>query len=563
MHESGATVSSRRWTSLIGASLSVWLSRRSSKLSEKGLWAARSGAIQRAQLRDLLVRASGTEIGRAAGFSRLAAMPDEALVRGYREAVPIVDYEGYRERFVRMREHGEPDVTWPGVVRDWAQTSGTTGGEKYIPVSKEMMRSNYRAAMDIFAHAKRFGVSLPALFGGRLLFLGGSTDVSVNAHGIRTGDLSGLVTPLIRWPMSAVYSPGADVALMSDWPAKIEAMARLAMRQDIRMISGMASWSLVLYQRVLELSREQGHGSSALREVWPGMTLFVHGGVKYAPFDARVREAWSGRADLNDPSCDLPHRLEVYPASEGFIAMQDTPGDPGLRLSTDIGIFFEFVPVEEIDRDDARAFTCDRVDRGQRYVVVMSTCAGLWRYIIGDVVEFDTIPPDGPARLRIVGRHRHFINAFGENLIVEQIENAVAEAQRETGARVGEFTASPVYPGERTSAGLELAIEWEQIGDDPALAERFRDVFDASLKRQNADYRTKRTANLGMRPPTLTLLCIGAVHAWMESKGKLGGQHKAPRCANHRELLDELVLASGGPIEVIGPERDAPAPVRV
>lgn len=464
------------------------------------------------------------------------------MVRAFRTAVPAGDYERFRAALARMRNDAEPDVLWPGVVRDWAQTSGTTGGEKYIPVSKEMMRSNFRAALDIFAHASRMGVSLPGLLGGRLLFLGGSTSVEVNRHGVRTGDLSGLVTPLIRWPLSEVYTPGPGVALMSHWPSKIDAMARLTLGQDIRFVSGMASWSLVLFQRVLELARERDPGVRCLREVWPNFTLFVHGGVKYAPFDPRVREVWSG-----DPAGDIPFRLEVYPASEGFIAVQDTRHDPGLRLHTDIGVYYEFVPLEEIGRDDARSFDCTEVERGQRYVVVMTTCAGLWRYVIGDVVEFDSVPRGpgtGPARLRIVGRHRHFINAFGENLIVEDIERAVVAARDASDANIGEFTAAPVYPAPGRAAGLELAVEWLGAAPGSRDIERFAFAFDRRLRDVSVDYNTKRTGDLGMGPPTVTALPPGTFHRWMESTGKLGGQHKAPRCANHRDILESVVGAA-------------------
>jgi hypothetical protein len=292
----------------------------------------------------------------------------------------------------------------------------------------------------------------------------------------------------------------------------------------------MASWSLVLFQRVLELAREQRRDVRCLRDVWPDFRLFVHGGVKYPPFDPRVRETWSG-----DPAIDIPMRLEVYPASEGFIAMQDTPRDPGLRLGMDVGVFYEFVPLEEIDKPDARAFTCDQVEKGARYVVTMSTCAGLWRYIIGDVVEFDSIPPDGPPRLRIVGRHRHFINAFGENLIVEEIEHAVVAARDALGARIGEFTAGPVYPEGGRRAGMELAIEWES---SPDLLPRFAHIFDDALKRKNVDYATKRTGDVGMAPPTVTTVPMGTFNRWMESRGKLGGQNKCPRCANHRQFVE-------------------------
>lgn len=525
-----------RWTSLIGAGLRVKLSARTRRLSNLAWWATHSADIQRAQLRSLLAHAAGTEFGRKHRFARLAQASDHDLVNAYRNEVPPSEYEPFRPLMERMREGAEPDITWPGVIRDWAQTSGTTGGQKYIPVSREMMQSNYRAALDIFAHAVRFGASLSTLMSGRLFFLGGSTSLSVSPKGIRTGDLSGLVTPLIRWPLSEIYSPGPRIALMEHWPSKIDAMAQLGLEQDVRFVSGMASWSLVLFQKVVELARQRDPDVKCLRDVWPNLQLFVHGGVRYAPFDPRVREAWSA-----DPDIDIPIRLEVYPASEGFIAVQDRRDDPGLRLHTDLGVFYEFIPAEEIDRPAPRAFTCEQVEKGQRYVVTMTTCAGLWRYVIGDVVVFDTIPPDGPPRLRIVGRHRHFINAFGENLIVEDIERAVVAARDASGARLGEFTAAPVYPSEGRRSGLEIALEWDGAPRiDPDAVRRFADAFDASLRANNVDYDTKRTGDLGMAPPTVTVLPTGSFHRWMESRGKLGGQHKAPRCANHREIVDGI-----------------------
>ncbi len=530
---------SARWTGAIGVGLAAILARRAAYLSKTQARAADARRVQLAQLRSLLRLARRTEVGRAARFDRALGRGDADMLAAYRDALPVGDYEVWRARMARMRVLAEPDVAWPGVVMDWAQTSGTTGGEKYIPVSRQMMRSNRAAALDIFAHAMRFGVSLPRLTAGKMLFLGGSTDVTVNDKGVRTGDLSGLVTGMIRWPLSQVYSPGPEVALLSHWPTKIEAMSRAVARQDIRFVSGMASWSLVLFERVLELARRGDPSVRCLRDVWPDFTLFVHGGVRYAPFDTRVREAWSG-----DPAIDVPHRLEVYPASEGFIAVQDIPGDPGLRLHVDHGNFFEFIPVEEIHAAAPRAYLCDEVEKGRRYVVVMSTCAGLWRYIIGDVVEFDTVPPEGPPRLRIVGRHRHFINAFGENLIVEEIERAVVSAQQELGLRTGEFTAAPVYPAPARRAGLELVVEWTPSSRDQVA--RFAETFDRALRSINVDYNTKRTGDLGMAVPTITPVPMGAFHRWMEQSGKLGGQHKCPRCANSREILEQVVTAASG-----------------
>lgn len=547
-----------RLTSLVGLGLRTYLTNRIKLLGDVRHWQENTAGIQLAQLRNLLRVASGTEFGKAHDFARLGELPNDELLDAYRKAVPVVDWYASKDMIARMREQGQSDVLWPGKVMDFAQTSGTTAGDKFIPVSKEMLKSNFRASLDIFAHTIRFGVSLPRMLAGKCVFLGGTTDLATNEHGVRTGDLSGIVTPLIRWPISEIYLPGKDIALMSNWPQKIEAMARRCIDADVRMVSGMCSWQLVLFERVIQLARERGRDAKTLRDVWPNMQVLVHGGVKYSPFDQRMRTVWSGSPEGED----FPVRLELYPASEGFVAIQDTRGDPGLRLNSDLGNFFEFVPEEDL-RPGAqlsaapRSYACWEVEKGQRYVVVLSTCAGMWRYVLGDVVEFDTIPDkprwlgggggDGACRLRIVGRHRHFINAFGENLIVEHIENAVAHAARASGLVVGEFTAAPVYPQGTQRAGLELAVEIERLPAPADALERFVQAFDASLKEQNADYTTKRTDSLGMAPPTITPMALGTFHRWMASRGKLGGQNKCPRCANGRDFVDGVksVAAQG------------------
>ncbi len=539
--------SGNAWTGVIGTGLALKLRKRIRLLSDREHWSKNAQSIQTQQLRTLLTLAQRTEVGRQAGFSKLLNLDDAALLRDYRKCLPLADYEQYRAQLARTRENAEPDVCWPGVVMDWAQTSGTTGGEKYIPVSKQMMRSNYIAALDIFAHSIRRGLPLKDLFGGKMLFLGGTTQVTTNEHGIRTGDLSGLVTPLIKWPLSQVYTPGKEIALLSDWPTKIQKIAELCINQDVRFVSGMSSWSLLLFEQLVETaSKTTGGKASTLKDIWPNFQMFIHGGVRYPPFDPRVRTAWSG-----NPTDDVPYRLEVYPASEGFIAVQDEPNPPGgapspLRLHTDIGVFYEFVPAEEIHDPEARSFTVGEVETGQRYVVVMSTCAGLWRYVIGDVVVFDSAPgpkgTGGVPRLRIVGRHKHFINAFGENLIVEQVENAVVAARDATGLDIGEFTASPIYPTETTRGGLELVIELDR--PDAAL-EAFAKRFDESLKAQNVDYTTKRGESFGMTEPRLTPVPMGLFSDWMASRGKLGGQNKVPRCANHRDFVNGLREMAG------------------
>ncbi|MEZ6242218.1 MAG: GH3 auxin-responsive promoter family protein [Phycisphaerales bacterium] len=535
------------WTALVGMGLAARVARRAARLRDEAHWRDHAMRAQHETLRDLLTKAAGARVGRDHDFARIASIHDPAeRLAAYRKALPVRDWYVWREHISQMRDEGRPDILWPGRVELFAQTSGTTAGDKYIPVSKDMLRSNYLASLDIFAHLRNRGVSLARITSGKCLFLGGSTDLAVNQHGIKTGDLSGLVTPLIRWPISQIYSPGPDIALMNDWPAKIEAMAELTLTQDVRFISGMPSWALVLMQRVLELAKERGRKGDRILDVWPNLEVFVHGGVKYAPFEPRVNQVFSG-----DKDTDLPQRIELYPASEGFIAIQDREHEPAMRLLSDGGNFFEFVPLERIDDDDPEAFTADKVDKGQRYVVVLTTCAGLWRYNLGDVVEFDSIPTaiegkkgDGPPRLRIVGRHRHFINAFGENIIVEHIEQAVARAAADAGLTVGEFTAAPVYPAGGSRAALQLAVEIENKPGDEKLS-RFATAFDAAIKAVNVDYTTKRSDDLGMGPPTITPIPPGSFHRWLESRGKLGGQHKCPRCANHRDIIDSLLHVAG------------------
>lgn len=535
-------------TTLVGHAIGWRVARRRRRLADTGWWARNTARLQLRQLEGLLSAGSFCRFGRERHFERILGLPDPIeRYEAFKKAVPIADWYAFKDGIAEMREQGKRGVLWPGLVTRFAQTSGTTAGDKFIPVSDEMLRSNYLASLDIFAHLANRGVPASRIMGGRCLFLGGSSNLDYNEHGIATGDLSGLVTPLIRWPLSKIYSPGPEIALMSDWPAKIEAMANLTIDQDIRFISGMPSWAMVLIDRVIELARERGRDASCARDIWPNLEVFVHGGVKYAPFQPRMSRAFSG-----DPGTDFPCRQELYPASEGFIAMQDRTGDAGMRLLTDIGTFYEFVPLERINDDNPEAFPCWAVEKGQKYCVVMTTNAGLWRYNIGDVVEFDNIPAapdgtggDGPCRLRIVGRHRHFINAFGENLIVEHIEHGVAEAAKATGVEPGEFTAAPVYPTETTRSGLELAVELPE-GVPPETLERFRDAFDRAVKAVNVDYTTKRTDSLGMQAPTLTALPMGTFHRWLDDRGKLGGQHKCPRCANHREIIEPLIAIARG-----------------
>ena len=503
--------------SVVGALLAPYLRLVNRRLRRA---AADPAGAQRRVFESLLRRGKDTVFGREHGFARIRTPAEFA------RAVPIRDYVGRLEMFQRILA-GEPDVSWPGRVRYFAQTSGTTAGDKRIPVTDEMMRANRRAAVRIFAYYdRRDGLRAGELFGGKLLFLGGSTALEHTESGALVGDLSGIATQSILWPISRHYEPGEELALIDDWEEKVSRVAERTAGRDVRFITGMPSWVKVLFDRVCSLRGVAPSGG--ISRVWPNLRLFVHGGVNFAPYREGFLRYFAGDHGLEF--------LEVYPASEGFVAIQAERDRPGMEVMTDNGLFYEFVPLSEWGREDAPRLGIGEVETGIPYSVVLSTCAGLWAYDLGDVVRFTSVCPP---RVVFAGRNRQFINAFGENVIGEQVSAAVAGAADRTGARVAEFTAGPVYPGDERRAGAhEYVIEFEK-SPEPGL-EAFAGAVDDEVTRLNHDYSVKRGGNLGMTRVEVTDVPRGTFHAWMKAHGKLGGQHKVPVCSNDREMIDEL-----------------------
>lgn len=529
------------------------LARRMRLLANAGHWHRHTARIQLKQLQTLLKTASDTEFGRKHDFARIARLDPAEMLRAYRAAVPVQRFSGFREYTNRMLDDGQPDVLWPGKMPFFCLSSGTTGLRKNVPFSLQMRESCFRAAMDAFAYAGTWGVSLPRLTGGKFLLFSGTTNPPANEHGIRVGVASGIALTRMRWPISAVASSPKDVMAMPDWGEKLERMAQIASTQDIRLVAGLCSWTLVLFERVLELARARDASVRGIVDVWPQMQLLVHAGMGYAPFDARMREAWSGRS--NGPG--FPYRMDTYSASEAFVSHQDLPNEPSMRLASDLGNFFEFVPLEEVDAPEPRAFACHEVVKGQPYAVVMSTCAGLWRYNIGDVVSFDNIPGDlngdggdGPCRLRVVGRERLFMNSFGEKLMIDHIEAAVSDAAKATGLTIREFTAAPDFPTPTRLARLEFAIEFIDASSGPPSAhdlQQFARILDDRLLFHCSTYVEMRTGSKCMVEPAITPLPKGTFVRWLVGQGKLDAQVKVPRCANHREILDAVVATSRQP----------------
>jgi hypothetical protein len=475
-------------------------------------------AEQEATLLGLVGRARRTEFGRQHDFEAIRSIAD------YQSRVPPREYLDVKPLLERALD-GHADVLWPGCPRYWVKTSGTTAGDKALPVTAEAFASHRRGGWDaLLMAAERVGAR--RLFGGPMLFLGGCTRLAPIGARAQCGDLSGLVAHRLPPVIRGLYSPGADLAAIPDWETRIDAIAARVAQQDLRLLSGMPSWMLILFERVARLA-----GGAAVRigDRWPNLGVFVHGGVSFAPYQD-VFEHWIGRP---------LERVEVYPASEGFVALQ-TERTGGLSLMLDYGIFYEFVPVEDLGAPRARRHTVADVELDRSYAVVLTTPAGLWSYVLGDVVRFTAREP---LRLEIVGRTRHFVNAFGENVIVEEVERALVEACRRTRAEVVEFTVAPRYAQSSEARGQhDWLVEFTTFPAAPL--ETFARVLDDTLQQLNTDYRTKRAGDVGMVAPRVFVLPPGTFYAWMRSRGKLGGQHKVPRVTNDRTVADGLLRAA-------------------
>ena len=503
-----------------GRALDWCAGRRRRRLEE--VWRDPAGVQERA-LRHLTATARDTEFGLAHGFRGIRSVAE------YQARVPVRDY-GQLKPWLERAAAGEESVAWPGRCRDWVKTSGTTSGDKVIPVTPEAFAAHKRGGWDALLRAASLAGGGQTLMGGPMLFLGGSTALRPLGQGTQVGELSGLVASRLPWGFRGRYSPGPACAAIPDWEERLDAIAALATTQDLRLLSGMPSWLVIFFERVA--SHAEAAGGRRLRslgQLWPHLRVLIHGGVAFAPY-ADVFEEWLGRR--------LP-RVEVYPASEGFVGVQ-TESAGGLTLMLDYGIFYEFVPVEDVGAETPRRHTVAEVELGRSYAVVMSTPAGLWSYTLGDTVRFTA---RDPLRLVITGRTRHHVNAFGENVIVEEVERALVRACRRTEAEVVEFTVAPRWPSATEArGGHEWLVEFRVPPTEP---DDFTRILDEGLATLNTDYRTKRSGSVGMVAPVVTTLPAGTFHRWMRKAGRLGDQHKVARVTNDRTIAQELLVESG------------------
>jgi len=468
--------------------------------------------IQREILRGLLNRAARTRFGRDHRFGSIRTIGD------YQDAVPIRSYEDLWRDYLASAYPVCEDLTWPGLIPCYALTSGTTqGNTKYIPVSSEMIASNRKAAQTMVAF--HMGARPDSrLFHGKIFFLGGSTNLVSPAPGVEQGDLSGIAARRLSPALRPFTFPPLDLALEGEWDRKLALLTERAIHEPITLIGGVPSWLLVLFQQMLEKT-----GKSSLAEIWPQLELVVHGGVKFDPY----RETFRGL--LGDPRIRLQ---ETYPCSEGFIAFGD-PATGLLRLVYDHQIFYEFIPVHELDSPRPTRHWLGNAEEGVEYAIVVSTCAGLWSHLIGDTVRFESLDPP---LIQFTGRIKYTLSAFGEHLISEEIEGAIAEVASESQCSVRDWHAGAIIEGRL--GYHQYVVEFLDRPPDP---ETFRVKLDRALAARNADYEAHRSDGVGLPVPALLVARPGSFESWMRSRGKLGGQNKVPRMDNSGDLTRNLV----------------------
>lgn len=472
-------------------------------------------ALQNEVLQYLLARAKNTEYGRKHIFDIIKSY------EGFVANVPVNTYEELKGDIDRMR-HGERDVLWPGSVKWYAKSSGTTNDKsKFIPVSKDGLRdTHYAGGRD--AVAWYLGNNPQSrIFDGKALILGGSHAPNYNLKNSLVGDLSAILIENINPLVNLVRVPKKETALLSDFELKRDRIAHEAVRENVTNLSGVPSWMLSVMNRVLEVT-----GKDNLSEVWPNLEMFFHGGVAFTPYREQYKKLI--------PSANM-HYMETYNASEGFFGIQNDPSDLSMSLMLDYGVFYEFIPMDEIENPNPHVLPLWGVETGKNYAMLISTSSGLWRYMIGDTVRFTST---NPYKFIITGRTKFFINAFGEELIVDNAEVGLAEACRQTGAQVLEYTAAPVFMDGEGKCRHQWLVEFAKEPEDVSL---FARILDETLQQVNSDYEAKRYKDITLQSLELVVARKGLFHDWLASKGKLGGQHKVPRLANNRTHIEEML----------------------
>ena len=468
---------------------------------------------QQRVLFSLLSQAKNTEYGKLHHFEEIKSYED------FNKQVPIVSYEDF-EPFIEKARQGNPDVFWPGKIKHFAKSSGTTNAKsKFIPISDESLQNcHYKAGKDLLAiYINNHRDS--NLFKFKNLRLGGSAEL-YESFGTKFGDLSAILIENLPFWVERTTTPSREVSLMSEWETKLKAIVSEVKNKDVGSLTGVPSWMMVLLQRVLKDT-----GKKSISEVWPNLEVFFHGGISFVPYREQYKQL-IGK--------DIRY-YEIYNASEGFFGIQDRFGSDEMLLMLDYGIFYEFIPMDTFGTENAKAVSLENVELGKNYAVVISTNGGLWRYLIGDTIRFTDLKP---FRFKISGRTKHYINAFGEELMIDNVEAALSKACQETNAKITDYTGAPVYMKDGESGSHEWMIEFSTEPNDFG---RFSEIFDETLKSLNSDYEAKRYNNMTLKPPIIHKARTNLFYDWMASRGKLGGQNKVPRLSNDRQYIEPLL----------------------
>jgi len=481
--------------------------------------------LQRRVLQRLIEVAKDTEYGRKHLFASVRGYDD------YARLVPTNTYEELKNDIDRMR-HGEANVLWTGTVRWFAKSSGTTNDKsKFIPISYEgLSRIHYQGGKDVVAIYLRNNPR-SRMFDGKGLILGGSHSANYDVSNSLVGDLSAILIENINPLANLVRVPNKKTALLSDFELKRDRIAEQTIKKNITNISGVPSWMLSVLVRVLELS-----GKATIDEVWPNIEVFFHGGIAFTPYRSQYEKI------IRSPRM---HYMETYNASEGFFGIQDDPNDKSMLLMLDYDVFYEFIPMDEFGSEKPTVLPIWEVQTGVNYAMLISTSCGLWRYIIGDTVRFTS---RNPYKFVITGRTKYFINAFGEELIQDNAENALAYACSTTGAEVCEYTAAPQFLNDRAKCRHQWVIEFVS---EPNDLEQFAEILDKRLQDINSDYEAKRFHNVTMQRLEIVKARQGLFNDWMKSRGKLGGQNKVPRLSNSRDYINDIIEMNSSPSEPI------------
>ncbi len=477
-------------------------------------WINHPVASQRHVLQHLITSAQYTEFGKKYGFSKLFT------VKEYKAKVPIHDYDDLKPYINRMMK-GETNILWNEPVNWFAKSSGTTSDKsKYIPISNESLQDNhYQANKDVLtSYYKNFPGS--ELLTGKGLVVGGSHQISKFSEDVQYGDLSAVLMQNSPFWGQWLRTPELSIALLDEWENKIEKLALITAEENVTSLAGVPTWTLLLLKRILEIKNKD-----TIKEVWPNLELYINGGVSFVPYREQFEKIIGKSINY----------LEVYNASEGFFAAQERPEDDGMTLYTEHGVFYEFMPVEEYGKPRPLTVGLREIKIHKNYALVISTTGGLWRYLIGDTIQFTSV---NPYKIKVSGRLKHYMNAFGEEVIVDNSDHAIAIAAEQTRAIVNDYTAAPVYFKDGANGAHEWLIEFDK---EPTDLHDFATALDTALKNINSDYEAKRHKNIALRLPIVHSLTKGIFSTWLHRKGKVGGQHKVPRLSNERIIIEEIL----------------------